>query len=291
MITLNEIHQSGKESFSVEILFRKEKHPFLSDHLINGTCFFPAVIMLELMIEFGMALSKEKGVIIVDNFRILRPLKIIDARTVKLYARKNTAGIQISLCADYVKNGRTVRSDIVYAESVFSTGAYEENIDSKVYHDENIRCYSLRKKDLYFDDFMQSGPYFQGLGKDICFSETHLKGRVNKSDGDSSFLFDPFILDNCFQLGDISCKMYKEYAVLPVGIDHLVVFAKLSTDEAFCYGMLQGYEDQVAICNFVVCDASDRIIMYASGVRQHNFERARFDIMEYFQQFHVRTDS
>ena len=147
----------------------------------------------------------------------------------------------------------------------------------------------MHKKELYFDDFMQSGPYFQGLGKDICFSETHLRGRINKTGRDSSFLLDPFILDNCFQLVDISCKMYKECAVLPIGIDQLVVFDKLSTDEACCYGILEGYDDQVVICNFIVCDVSGKIIMFASGVRQHNFERARFDIMKHVQQFQIRA--
>jgi Polyketide synthase dehydratase domain/Polyketide synthase dehydratase N-terminal domain len=289
LIGPDDIQQVNSNTFVVVRSISLEEHPFLSDHVIYGECLFPGAMMLELMAECGQAIVPVTDSIIIENFQILRPLKIPEARTVKLYAQKEPGGIKMSLCADYVKNGRRIRKDIVYAESVFKTDSFITTNDRNAFDDEGFHCFSLPVEAIYFQDFLQVGPKFQGLGKELCFSKTRFKGTITKTQSDSDFLIEPFFIDNCFQLGNIANRIFQGYEVTPVGIDYICFSNKLSTSEAYCYGMVAGYEDRVTIQHVILCDESDRIILSASGIRQHYTGRVKFDVKKHFQQAHVRT--
>jgi Polyketide synthase dehydratase domain/Polyketide synthase dehydratase N-terminal domain len=289
LIDPDDIQQVNSDTFVIVMSISLEEYPFLSDHVLYGECLFPGVMMLELMAECGQAIVLATGSIIIEDFQILRPLKVHEPRLLKLYAKKEPGGVKMSLCADFVKNGRTIRKDIVYAESVFKTGSFCTDIERDAFHDENLRCFSLATEEVYYNNILQSGPVFQGLGKELCFSKTHFKGRINKTQKRSELLIEPFLIDNGFQLGDVSTKIYKGTGVLPVSVDQLCFYNKLSTPEAYCYGIVVGYEDRVSIHNFILCDEFDTIILSASGVRHHHIGRFKFDIMEHFQQAHERT--
>lgn len=289
LIEPDNIQQVDSDTFVAIRNVSADECPFLSDHIMYGKCLFPGVMMLELMAELGQAIEPGTGSIIIENFRILRPLKIHGPRLLKLYAQKELGEIKMSLCADFVKNGKTIRKDIVYARAVFKKNAFCINIDRDAFHDRNVNCFSLPSENVYFNNILQPGPVFQGLVKELYFSKTHFKACISKTQSDSDLLIEPFLIDNCFQLGDLSTKILKGYGVLPVGIDQLCFFNKLSTTEAYCYGMVAGYEDQVSIQNFILCDEFDTIILSASGVRLHYKERFEFNIMEHFEQNHVRT--
>ncbi len=52
-------------------------------------------------------------------------------------------------------------------------------------------------------------------------------------------------------------NLFKGYELSPVGIDCICFSNKLSIQEAYCYGMVEGYEDRVTIQNFILCDEYD----------------------------------
>jgi len=283
------IKQIDSSTFLVTQRFSREEYPFLSDHTVNGECLFPGAMMLELMAECGNVILPADGPIIMENFRILRPVRISGATVLKLYARIESEGIQMSLCADFVKSGQVIRKDIVYAESFYTVGSIDTDIDRDIFHDENVRCFSLDAKDIYFRDFMQSGPFYHGLGKELCFSETHFQGSIGNSPGNCDYLVEPIIIDNCFQLGNIGTGIVNGYAGLPVGMDRLCFINKLPGQKAYCYGMVKKFEDQAVIQNFIVCDEFDTVILSASGVRQHYIGRFNFDVMNHILKAHERT--
>lgn len=291
LLDQDDIQEVNSDTFAVIRSISLEQFPFLADHIIYGECLFPASMMLEMMAECGQAIAPVRGSIIIEDFRVLRPLKILEPRLLKLYAHIEPGGIRMSLCADYVKNTRTIRKDIVYARSVFKTGSLCPDIDRDAFLDGNVSCFSLSAEDIYFKDFIQVGPEFQGLGKELCFSKTHFMGSISKIQSNREFLMEPFRIDNCLQLGGIANSILNGYEVIPVGIDCLCLcnIHKLPTPETYCYGVTAGYEDRVTIQNFILCDESETIILSASGVRQHVTERVKFDIMKHFQQANVRT--
>jgi hypothetical protein len=291
LIDLNDIQEINSETFVVNRSISLAELPFLADHIIYGECLFPASMMLEMMAECGQAIAPVRGSIIIEDFRILRPLKILEPRMLKLYAHIEPGGIEMSLCADHVKNTQTIRKDIVYARAVFKTASFCPDIDRDAFLDGNAHCFSLAVEDLYFKDFIQVGPEFQGLGRELCFSKTHFMGSISKTQSKREFLMEPFRIDNCLQLGGIANSILKGFEVIPVGIDSLCFFNKHkpSTQETYCYGVTAGYEDLVTIQNFILCDESETIILSASGVRQHVTERVKFDIMKHLQQAHART--
>ncbi len=243
------------------------------------------------MAECGQALTASNDTIIMEDFRILRPIRIPQARCLKLSAEIESDGIKMSLCADYVRDGRIVRKDIVYAESFYRTTSFSPVVDREIFHDEKMNCFSLPGNDIYLRDFMQSGPFYQGLGRELCFSNTHFRGVVEISPDNFDFLVEPIAVDNCFQLGNIVTGVYNGYAGLPVSIERFCVFNTLPGPEAYCYGMVETYEDHATVQHFIICDESDSVILSASGVRQHYIGKFNFDVLNHIRKAHERTIS
>lgn len=290
MLCSDTISQPGPNSFLLSHRLSTDESRLLSDHIIYGEHRVPAVMMLELMAEFGKIVARAEGVLTLNNFQIVRPLKIADSRVVRIHAHRNPGGISISINADHEKNGQVVRKDILYAKAVMVIDSSSARADRSMFNGSFSHCFSVRTEDIYSPDFLESGPVFQGLARELCFGHDLFKGTIDNRHQWCDFLTNPLLVDNCFQLGNIANRIFHGYEALPVGIDSISFFNTLPVRQAYCYGRVTGYEEKLSVQEFVVCDDSDRILLSATGVRQYWVERIKFNIIDHLNRSHARAN-
>ncbi len=283
ILSPDDIQHISDDVLYVEIDFDREKERFLSDHIIGGECLVPGAIMLELMAECGSMILPGTEKFCIEQFRILRRIKIDPERLLKIFITQDPEGLRIRICTDFIKNGRVVRKNILHAESVYKNVFPHNSMSTESFADESLQCFCVNKETLYTQELMQGGLFFQGLGEKICFSEKFFMGKIEIANQQDSFIAEPLLLDNCFQISHLRNRMYDKQTVLPVGIDRFCFYEKSSSSAAYCYGVFEGYEGAVSVCSILVSDESDRVVFVASGVRQQNSGTSQLDLMQHLR--------
>ncbi len=239
--------------------------PYLKDHRIDNHIIFPGAGYIEL----GLALHQEihqQPSCVLQNLKFHQMLMLENNKNQILQSSFNVKTREYSVysCAKQEKNWVLHASGKVFS---FSRRINNINLDEI-----NKRCPTAINRKSFYRQLaakgLNYGPSFQSVAKIWKGQDEVLAQIENPGLGtEKHILFHPVLLDACFQSLIIAVADNKKtYPFIPVSIEKFI-FHTPPTDNFFCYGKIEQYQENKIVATILICDNKGKVIIDIQGLK------------------------
>jgi acyl transferase domain-containing protein len=243
-------------SLSIEREISLNNFPFLKSHVINGKAVMPVSMMVELMAHGAMHCNPGLSFLGLDDFRVLKGIKLAGDETVKMRVMAGRAerkdgfflvASELKSSTDGRKWDLNVRSEIVLSTVPIS--------GERLIPRRDLPPCPVKPKDAY-GSLLFHGPHLQGLREIKGCSSWGITGTVDAAPKPSEWvrkplrsrwLADPMALDGAFQM--MILWSFQEYGSgsLPCRLGSLRQFKAFPGDQVEISIQVEDHNDSRAI--------------------------------------------